>query len=161
MLKKGLSVVMPCLNEERTLGTCIEKALKSISDMKIEGEVIVADNGSSDNSIHIAEILGAKVVHVSQKGYGYALRGGIEGASYEYIIMGDADDSYDFSNIEPFIKKLDEGYDLVMENRFKGGIEKGAMSFFASLYRKSFFIRLGQALFPYEYRGLPLRAKSV
>ncbi len=128
-LKKGLSVVMPCLNEEKTLATCIGKALGSLKELGLDGEVIIADNGSTDSSVEITKSLGAKVVHIEEKGYGCALKGGIAAAEYEYVIMGDADDSYDFSNIGAFIEKLDEGYELVMGNRFKGGIEPGAMPF--------------------------------
>ena len=129
MYNKGISIIMPCLNEEKTVGICIKKALDSIEKSGLIGEVIIADNGSIDESVKIAESVGAKVVHIDNKGYGSALRGGIEAAEYEYIIMGDADDSYDFSDIYGFIEKLDEGYELVMGNRFKGGIEPGAMPF--------------------------------
>src|SRR6266404_2133694 len=118
-----VSIVMPCLNEADTLATCTEKALRALSEHKILGEIIVADNGSTDGSQAIAEKLGARVVHISTKGYGSALTGGISDARGKFIIMGDADDSYDFSAIEPFIAKLREGYDLVMGNRFKGGIK--------------------------------------
>lgn len=126
-MNNGISIVMPCLNEAQTIAVCIEKAFNSIKMRDMGGEVIVADNGSTDGSIQIAKSLGARVVHIKEKGYGSALRGGIEAAQNEYVIMGDADDSYDFGNIIPFIDKLDEGYDLVMGNRFQGGIEKGAM----------------------------------
>lgn len=118
---------MPCLNEAETLATCIRKAQQSLSDLKISGEVIVADNGSSDGSPEIAEQLGARVIHVAEKGYGSALLGGIKAARGKYIIMGDADDSYDFTNLGPFLEQLRAGYDLVMGNRFKGGIEPSAM----------------------------------
>lgn len=128
-LKKGLSIVMPCLNEEKTLGICIQKAFKSLNAMNLDGEVIIADNGSTDNSIAIAKNAGARVVNIDNKGYGSALRGGIAAAEYEYVVMGDADDSYDFLALNEFVSKLDEGYELVMGNRFKGGIEKGAMPF--------------------------------
>lgn len=124
-----LSIVMPCLNEEKTIGICIKKALGSIEKMGIKGEVVISDNGSRDNSISIAKSLGARVVRQSLKGYGNALMHGIEAAKGKYIIMGDADDSYDFSNIEGFVEKLNEGYDVVMGTRIKGKIEKGAMSF--------------------------------
>lgn len=127
--ERGLSIVMPCLNESKTLKICIEKAFTSIKKLKINGEVIIADNGSNDGSQKIAKECGAKVVNVKEKGYGSALRGGIAKAKYEYVIMGDADDSYDFLDLKGFIEKLDEGYELVMGNRFKGGIEKGAMPF--------------------------------
>lgn len=118
---------MPCLNEAETLAKCIRKAQQSLSDLKISGEVIVADNGSSDGSPEIAEQLGARVIHVAEKGYGSALLGGIKAARGKYIIMGDADDSYDFTNLGPFLEQLRAGYDLVMGNRFKGGIEPSAM----------------------------------
>jgi glycosyltransferase involved in cell wall biosynthesis len=118
---------MPCLNEAETVGRCIEKAQRSLADLGISGEIIVADNGSSDGSVAIAESMGARVVHVEAKGYGNALLSGIANSRGRFVIMGDADDSYDFGNLEPFIKKLREGFDLVMGNRFKGGIKPGAM----------------------------------
>jgi glycosyltransferase involved in cell wall biosynthesis len=122
-----LSVVMPCLNEADTVATCIKKAQQTLSKHGIIGEVIVADNGSKDGSQSIAAEMGARVVHVSTKGYGSALIGGIAAARGKYIIMGDADDSYDFTALMPFLTKLRHGYDLVMGNRFKGGIKPGAM----------------------------------
>ena len=122
-----LSIVMPCLDEEETLGICLNKANGFMAKHNIKGEVIVADNGSTDNSVSIAKSKNARVVHVREKGYGNALRGGIKEAKGKYIIMGDADDSYDFSALMPFIEKLREGYGLVMGNRFAGGIKKGAM----------------------------------
>jgi len=122
-----LSVVMPCLNESLTLGTCIKKAFETMAKLGIHGEVVIADNGSTDGSQRIAQELGARVVPVQTKGYGSALRGGIAAARGELVIMGDADDSYDFTQLGDFIHKLDEGYDLVMGNRFKGGIRPGAM----------------------------------
>ncbi|MEH6765992.1 MAG: glycosyltransferase [Aequorivita antarctica] len=124
-----LSVVMPCLNEAETLGVCIEKAQLFFECENIKGEVIIADNGSTDGSQQIARDLKATVVNVPQKGYGSALRGGIEAANGKFVIMGDADDSYDFNNLMPYVSKLREGNDLVMGNRFKGGIKKGAMPF--------------------------------
>jgi glycosyltransferase involved in cell wall biosynthesis len=122
-----LSIVLPCLNEERTVGTCVAKAKTFLKQNNIRGEVIVADNGSTDRSFETAESRGAKVVIVREKGYGSALCGGFDVAKGRYIIMADADDSYDLSNLLPFVQKLREGYDLVMGNRFKGGIKKGAM----------------------------------
>lgn len=122
-----LTILMPCLNEEATLGKCIQKALRGIANNNIHAEVLIADNGSTDKSVAIAENLGARVVHVKNKGYGNALRAGIEAAKGKYIIMGDSDCSYDFGEISAFIERLREGYDLVMGNRFKGGIKKGAM----------------------------------
>jgi len=128
-MSKEFSIVMPCLNESETLAICIEKANEFFKTNTINGEVIIADNGSSDGSQEIALNHGAKVISIANKGYGNALKGGIENASGKYIIMGDADDSYDFSNLTPFIEKLRDGADLVIGNRFKGGIKKGAMPF--------------------------------
>src|SRR5437763_6666513 len=122
-----LSIVMPCLNEAETLAACIRKAQIGLQRAGARGEIIVADNGSTDGSQKIAQDLGARVVPVAEKGYGSALRGGIEAARGTYVIMGDADDSYDFSSIEGFVIKLREGFDLVMGNRFLGGIDPGAM----------------------------------
>src|SRR6266571_1320311 len=122
-----LSIVMPCLNEAETVGNCIEKAWGTIRELGICGEVIVADNGSSDGSPGIAEGLGARVVFVQEPGYGAALMGGISAAQGRYIILGDSDDSYDFTDLAPFVEKLREGYDLVVGNRFLGGIKAGAM----------------------------------
>jgi glycosyltransferase involved in cell wall biosynthesis len=123
-----LSVVIPCLNERLTIGTCIRKTLATMERLGIRGEVIVADNGSSDGSQSIAAELGARVVPVETRGYGSALLGGIAAARGRFIIMGDADDSYDFTQLEAFVSKLREGYELVMGNRFQGGILPGAMS---------------------------------
>lgn len=122
-----LSVVMPCLNESRTLGVCIEKALACMQKLGVRGEVVVADNGSTDGSQAIAEALGARVVPVRERGYGSALRAGIAAARGKYVIMGDADDSYDFTQLGDFLARLNEGYDLAMGNRFQGGIRAGAM----------------------------------
>lgn len=124
------TIVMPCLNEAETIGRCISKAKRSIERLNLRGEILVADNGSTDGSIEIAEKLGARVVRVPAKGYGSALMGGIEAAKGKWIVMADADDSYDLSNIDPFIEKLREGYELVMGCRLpRGGgkIMKGAM----------------------------------
>jgi glycosyltransferase involved in cell wall biosynthesis len=122
-----LSIVMPCLNEAETLGICVRKAQKALKDLNVAGEVVIADNGSTDGSPEIAAALDARVIHVAEKGYGSALLGGIKAARGRWVIMGDADDSYDFTNIGPFVDKLRDGYDLVMGNRFKGGIEPKAM----------------------------------
>lgn len=124
-----LSVVMPCLNESRTLAICIKKAQATIERLGIRGEVIVADNGSNDGSQSLAENLGARVVSVKERGYGSALRGGIAAARGKFVIMGDSDDSYDFTQLGDFVAKLNEGYDLVMGNRRTGGIRPGAMPF--------------------------------
>ena len=122
-----VSVVMPCLNEAETLAVCIQKANRCLAENSVTGEIIVADNGSTDGSQSIAEAGGACVVPVEAKGYGSALMGGIAAARGRFVIMADADDSYDFSALMPFIEKLRDGYDLVMGNRFKGGIAPGAM----------------------------------
>ena len=122
-----ISVVMPCLNEAETLGLCIEQAARALRENGIVGEIVIADNGSTDGSCEIAENLGARVVHISSRGYGSALRGGFMAARGHYLIMGDADSSYDFSQIPRFLEKLHEGWDVVMGNRFQGGIQPGAM----------------------------------
>jgi glycosyltransferase involved in cell wall biosynthesis len=118
---------MPCLNEEKTIGMCIEKAQRAFRTMGIIGEVVVADNGSTDNSVGVAERLGARVVHEPRMGYGSALIAGIRASKGCVVVMADADDSYDWTSIGEYVKKIEEGYDLVMGNRFKGGIEPGAM----------------------------------
>jgi glycosyltransferase involved in cell wall biosynthesis len=122
-----LSVVMPCLNESATVGSCVQKALGAMEQLGIRGEVIVADNGSTDGSQRIAAEHGAMVVPIQLKGYGSALHGGIAAARGQFILMGDADESYDFTQLGGFVSKLREGYDLVMGNRFQGGILPGAM----------------------------------
>lgn len=122
-----LSIVMPCLDEAATLAICIGKAQHYLAESGVEGEVIIADNGSTDGSVAIAQRLGARVVPVAERGYGSALRGGIEAARGRFVIMGDADDSYDFTALQPFVDQLRAGYDLVMGNRFSGGIERNAM----------------------------------
>jgi glycosyltransferase involved in cell wall biosynthesis len=122
-----LTILMPCLNEAETLATCITKAKLWIDASEIEAEIVIADNGSTDGSQAIAESLGARVVAVPQRGYGSALFHGSLAAEGQWIIMGDSDDSYDFSRLDFFVAKLKEGYDLVMGNRFLGGIAKGAM----------------------------------
>lgn len=122
-----VSVVMPCLNEARTVGICVRKAVDELQRLGVRGEVVIADNGSTDGSQAIASEHGARVIHAARRGYGAALQAGIEAAHGAYIIMGDADDSYDFTNLEPFIHRLRQGDELVMGNRFKGGIAPGAM----------------------------------
>jgi Glycosyltransferases involved in cell wall biogenesis len=122
-----LTILMPCLNEAETLSTCIQKAKKALQELNVQGEILIADNGSNDGSPEIAASLDARVVYVAEKGYGSALLGGIKAARGKYIVMGDADDSYDFTNLGPFLEKLRAGYDLVMGNRFKGGIAPNAM----------------------------------
>jgi glycosyltransferase involved in cell wall biosynthesis len=118
---------MPCLNEARSLPLCIEKIQRVFEQEGITGEIVVADNGSTDGSQNIARHMGARVVTVEQKGYGSALMGGIRAARGRYLIMGDSDDSYDFRHIPRFLEKLRAGYELVMGNRFAGGIQPGAM----------------------------------
>ncbi len=122
-----LTILMPCLNEAETLATCIKKALSFMERTGIDGEVLIADNGSTDGSQRIATELGARVVPIDTRGYGSALRGGIQAAHGRYVIMADSDDSYDFGKLEPFVEKLRAGWQLVMGNRFRGGIVPGAM----------------------------------
>lgn len=142
-----VSVVIPCLNEEESIGPCIEKAAQAFARLAIRGEIIVADNGSTDGSQEIAEGLGARIIHVETKGYGSALMGGIRAARGTYVIMGDADGSYDFSALEPFVEKLREGNDLVMGNRFRGGIEPGAMPFLHRYVGNPILSALGRLFF--------------
>jgi len=122
-----VSAVMPCLNEEKTVGLCVDKAFRSLRAIGVEGEVVVVDNGSTDRSVEIAASLGARVVRQDIRGYGAALSKGIAAARGDIIVMGDADDSYDWSSIAAFVRKIEEGYDFVIGNRFKGGIMPGAM----------------------------------
>jgi len=124
-----LTILMPCLNEAETLASCIGKARAFLDREGISGEILIADNGSTDGSPRIAEQSGARVVHVSERGYGSALLHGARAARGTYVIMGDADSSYDFSALGPFVEKLHAGYDVVIGNRFQGGIEEGAMPF--------------------------------
>lgn len=122
-----VTILMPCLNEARTVGACIGKARRCLEQLGVGFEILVADNGSTDGSPEIALGLGARVIHIGRRGYGNALLAGIAASNGRYIIMGDADDSYDFSRVGPFIERLREGDDLVMGNRFRGGIRPGAM----------------------------------
>jgi glycosyltransferase involved in cell wall biosynthesis len=142
-----LTIVLPCLNEERTVGLCVDKAANFLKKENINGEVLVADNGSTDHSTEIACSHGARVVSVSEKGYGSALRSGFAAAQGKFIIMADADDSYDLENLSLFIDKLREGYDLVMGNRFKGGIKKGAMPWHHKYIGNPILSFLGQLFF--------------
>lgn len=123
------TILMPCLNEEKTVGECIVQARRGAEKLGLSYEILIADNGSDDNSREIAEKCGARVVVVPEKGYGSALIGGIKAARGRYVIMGDCDLSYDFTNLDGFVNGLRKGADLVMGNRFKGKIEKGAMPF--------------------------------
>ncbi|MDR1421972.1 MAG: glycosyltransferase family 2 protein, partial [Coriobacteriales bacterium] len=122
-----LTILMPCLDEAETLATCIGKAQSFLKESGIVGEVLIADNGSTDGSQELAQACGARVVDVPIRGYGAALITGSREARGTYVIMGDADDSYDFEHLQPFVDKLREGHELVMGNRFKGGIAEGAM----------------------------------
>jgi glycosyltransferase involved in cell wall biosynthesis len=122
-----LTILMPCLNEAETVGACVDQALGFLRRAGVDGEVLVADNGSSDGSPSVAEARGARVVPVRERGYGAALSGGIAAARGRYLIMGDADESYDFARLDGFLEELRNGADLVMGNRFKGGIRPGAM----------------------------------
>jgi glycosyltransferase involved in cell wall biosynthesis len=142
-----LSIIMPCLNEAETLATCIKKAQWYLKEYQIMGEVVIADNGSTDGSQEITIELGARLVNVKEKGYGSALMGGIMAARGEFIIMADADDSYDFTALNPFVEKLRSGYDLVMGNRFKGGIKKGAMPFLHKYLGNPVLTWLGKLFF--------------
>jgi glycosyltransferase involved in cell wall biosynthesis len=145
-----LSVVMPCLNEKDTLGICIEKALGAIKKLGIRGEVIVADNGSTDGSQDIARRLGARVVDVAERGYGNALHGGISAARGEFVLMGDADDSYDFSVIGDFYTRLKEGHDIVQGCRLPrggGAVLPDAMPFLHRWWGNPMFTRMANVAF--------------
>jgi glycosyltransferase involved in cell wall biosynthesis len=152
MSAKELTILMPCLNEAETIASCVGKAFGFLKRSGIDGEVLVADNGSTDGSQEIARALGARVVAVVQKGYGAALIGGIEVAQGRYIIMGDADDSYDFSRLERFVEELREGVDVVMGNRFTGGITAGAMPFLHRYVGNPVLSFLGRLLFNSKVR---------
>jgi glycosyltransferase involved in cell wall biosynthesis len=146
-MQSELTIVMPCLNEARTLAACIKKAQLFLKRFDISGEVIIADNGSTDGSIEIAKSMNTRVVTVSTRGYGAALAGGIGAAQGKYVIMGDADESYDFSSLFPFVEKLRAGYDLVMGNRFKGGIAPGAMPLMHRYFGNPFLTVVGRLFF--------------
>lgn len=142
-----VTVVLPCLNEAETLEVCVRKALTSLAELGVNGEVLVSDNGSTDGSQDIARAAGARVVDAPQRGYGAALIAGIEAARGRFVIMGDADDSYDLSNLGPFIEKLRDGHDVVMGNRFRGGIAPGAMPFLHRYLGNPVLSWLGRVLF--------------
>ncbi len=125
-----LSVIIPCLNEEKSLPTCIKIAKSAMRKARISGDVVVSDNGSTDQSVEVATSHGARVVHATRKGYGNAIIGGMRAAQGTYLIMGDADGSYDFNDIPKFISPLRDGADFVMGSRLKGTIHPGAMPFF-------------------------------
>jgi glycosyltransferase involved in cell wall biosynthesis len=143
-----VSIVMPCLNEEESLGACIKMAHEGLEGAGAVGEIVIADNGSTDGSQEIARSLGARVVDVPAKGYGAALMGGFEAAHGRYVIMGDADGSYDFGHIEAFLERLRAGDDLVMGNRFRGGIKEGAMPFLHRYLGNPVLSFMGRLLFP-------------
>jgi hypothetical protein len=124
-----LTILMPCLNEAETVATCINKARSFLDRTGIEGEIVVADNGSSDDSPELARMAGARVVHIAEKGYGNALIGGISAARGRFVIMADADDSYDFSQLDAFVARLRAGHTMVIGDRYRGGIRPGAMPF--------------------------------
>lgn len=126
-MEMEVSIVMPCLNESRTISVCVVKALSTLKNLDISGEVIVADNGSTDGSQFLATKAGARVVNVEEKGYGAAYLGGIPETKGKFIIIGDSDDTYDFTDLKRFIQPLRDGYDFVIGNRLSGSIEKGAM----------------------------------
>lgn len=138
---------MPCLNEAETLAICIRKAKKYIADNNLKAEVLIADNGSTDRSVEIALAEDARVIPVSVKGYGAALLAGIKESKGKYIIMGDADDSYDFYALNLFVDKLKEGFELVMGNRFKGGIRPGAMPFMHQYFGNPVLTFIGRLFF--------------
>ena len=143
-----LTILMPCLNEAETIRICIEKAKFFLTTYNVDGEVLVADNGSTDGSREIAEKCGARVVAIPERGYGAALIGGTLAAKGKYCIMGDADNSYNFTELMPFLEKLREGYDLVMGNRFKGGIGRGAMPALHKYLGNPVLSTIGKVLYP-------------
>lgn len=139
---RSVSIVMPCLNEEEAIGDCVDMARQSLVDCGVDGEVVVADNGSVDRSVEIARSHGARVVHEPRKGYGAALRAAIDAAEGEIVIMGDSDGSHDWRQIGRFLGKLDEGYELVVGNRFRDGVKPGAMPFLNQYIGNPLFSRL-------------------
>jgi glycosyltransferase involved in cell wall biosynthesis len=145
--KPEVSVVLPCLNEAETLGACISQIQQTFERTGLRGEVVVGDNGSTDGSREIAESMGARVVLVPQKGYGSALMGGIGAALADYIVMGDADSSYDFRDVPRFVAQLQAGADLVIGNRFRGGIKPGAMPPLHKYFGNPALSRLGRIFF--------------
>lgn len=142
-----VTVLLPCLNEAETLATCVDKARRGLAELGVPGEVLVSDNGSTDGSPELARAHGARVIHAPIRGYGGALMAGIEHARGKYVIMGDADDSYDLGSLGPFIEGLRQGHDVVMGNRFRGGIDPGAMPFLHRYLGNPVLSRLGRVLF--------------
>lgn len=147
-----LTILMPCLDEAETIGVCVNKAMDFLKRTGIQGEVLIGDNGSTDGSQQIARSLGAQIVHVPVRGYGAALLGGIAAARGRYVIMGDSDDSYDFSKLDAFVAELRKGKDLVMGNRFRGGIEPGAMPFLHRYLGNPILSFIGRLFFGIECR---------
>jgi glycosyltransferase involved in cell wall biosynthesis len=144
---KMISVVIPCLNEEKTLGSCIAEAKQGISKSGLAGEVIISDNGSTDDSRNIAIENGAEVIETQIKGYGSAIINGINNTNGDYIIIGDADMTYDFTEIPKFVDELESGSDLIIGNRFKGGVEKGAMPFLNKYLGNPFLSMVARVFF--------------
>ncbi len=142
-----ITILMPCLNEEGTIGICIEKARSFLEKSKTSGEILIADNGSNDASVKIAREKSARVITVAPRGYGSALVAGSKAAKGRYVIIGDCDDSYDFEQLEPFVLKLREGYDLVIGNRFLGRIEDGAMPWLHRYIGNPLLSFIGRLLF--------------
>jgi glycosyltransferase involved in cell wall biosynthesis len=143
----NLTCLIPCLNEQETIATCIEGAQKSILDIGLVGEILITDNGSTDNSVEIAKSLNARVVNVQQKGYGSALISGIGSAKGKFVIMGDADGTYEWDKLQQIYAKLDQGFDLVMGNRFSGQISKSAMPFLSRYLGNPILSFLGKLFF--------------
>lgn len=139
-----LTILMPCLNEEKTIGICIDKAKKFLDTNKVKGEILIVDNGSTDRSAEIAKNAGARVIYVAQKGYGVALINGNKHAKGIYTIMGDCDDSYNFLEIMPILECLRNGAELVVGNRYKGKMEKGAMKFLHRFFGTPLISSLGR-----------------
>ena len=156
-----LTVLMPCLNEAETVATCVRKARRFLGEHDIDGEVLVADNGSTDGSQLLARDAGASVISIPDTGYGNAVLGGIAVAHGQFIIMGDSDDSYDFTALMPFLDQLRAGAELVMGNRFRGGIARGAMPPLHRYLGNPVLSAIGRLFFRSRHRGLPLRAARV
>lgn len=147
-----LTVLMPCLNEAETIASCIGKAKRFLEEHGVRGEILVADNGSTDGSVDLAIEHGARVIHVQRRGYGAALIEGISNSAGQFVIMADADDSYDFYNLLPFLEKLRKGTQLVVGNRFSGGIQQGAMPFLHRYLGNPVLSLLGRRLFGLKVR---------
>lgn len=156
----GVTILMPCLNEAETIVQCIEDAKSFIFSSNLPGEVLISDNGSSDASVELALSAGARVISTDIKGYGAALHNGIKNAAYKYIVMGDADHSYDFSNLQKFIEKLEQGADLVVGDRFQGGIEKGAMPFLHKYLGNPVLSFIGRLIFSSDIKDFHCGLRS-